>query len=155
MYYVHPNQFDDQRIKEVDEMIDRYVQSSKSISINNDKTVQWCMDNAYNILSQYYSITKECKLFELYKYELDGERTISPVTIQNKDNIHTFILYTRKDPGINGGNLIIYKGGDIVSVVRPITGTIVCMDDSTYHRAEMMSGMGVKSCVVIQFSKTI
>ncbi len=168
---------DVEKIEEIEEMINRYVMTSSMSNIYHkelltydsgsirtlkikDKTALWCLDTAYDILSTYYPIKKECRLFEIWKYQLDGDRTIeSPLSMHtdndNGDHIHTFILYTRKDPCINGGNLIIYKdgNGEISSIVRPKAGTIVCMDGDTYHCPEMMSGIGTRSCIVIQFAR--
>ena len=187
MYHVHPKlpAIDDEKIREVNDMIDRYANFyekdvyhcfiNRDTDEANDKTVKWCLDTAYNILSQYYPITKECKSFEFWKYVLDGERTVDSIHTDNDngDDIHTFILYTRKDTGINGGNLLFYKQeygksskrknrtftfyqkerGEIESIVRTETGTIVCIDGNAYHRPEMMSGVGVRSCIVLQFTR--
>ena len=178
-YFV--DQFDEKMVSDVEEMIDRYISTKENETCNiyhkelltydgddgstrtlktKDKTALWCLNTAFEILSKYYPVKNECRLFEIWKYQLNGERTIeSPLTMHtdndNGDDIHTFILYTRKDPGIHGGNLIIYKNcdGEISAIVRPKAGMIVCMDGDTYHRPEMMSGIGTRSCVVIQFAK--
>jgi hypothetical protein len=114
-------------------------------------------DLSYNILSKYYPISKNCKLFELWKYEIDNNTIKPPLAIHtdndNGDNIHTIIIYTKKDNTVKGGNLLIYDYEKLIDIIDTKQGTVICMNGDTRHCPENMSGKGIRSCAVLQFSK--
>jgi hypothetical protein len=121
---------------------------------NNNPKITQLIDFAYNTLKKYFKIRNECVHFEMWSYNPNNTKIISPLDIHtdndNGDNIHTFILYTQKDNTIVDGNLTIYEGKpDIVTIN---TGDIVCLDGNTMHRPNDIGGTGFRNCIVLMFN---
>jgi hypothetical protein len=171
-YYLYSDGIETDFIEKLNDIVNKYSKKNggwlndyyyyADISLNSleyeKDFINKFTDLCYNILKEYYPISKKCKLFELWKYEINNNTIKSPLAIHtdndNGYNIHTIIIYTQKDNTVKGGNLFIYDDYEkLVDIIDTKKGTVICMNGDTKHYPQDMSGKGIRSCVVLQFSK--
>ncbi len=146
-------------------MVDNYVKQKKEgvyfanmLCHIDQQTVISCIDTCYAILSQNYSIKKNCKRFEAWKHKVvNNEKLSHPFSIYNDTriirNTHIIIVCTKKDDTLNGGNLLIYNDNKLENVLKLSSGSVLCINGNTFHSPQIMSGNGERNCIVLEFEK--
>ena len=117
------------------------------------------LTKASSILQEYnYPIDNNNYHLDFHRYNLFGEKVSSRLDWHCDDYgdvnypVNTAIFYLRKDPSIDGGNLIV-KEKKIQNTISVKDNTIVLMDGRLEHKPEDLTGFGCRDSIVVQFKR--
>lgn len=101
-------------------------------------------------------------MIEYWRHRLfnDEMKHIFPIHCDNdgliSGEVNTCIFYLRKDKLFTGGDLNIYSNScfpKILEVIETTAMKILLFDGNIYHSVSKMKGIGIRDCIVVQFSK--
>ncbi len=118
------------------------------------------VNNAYQMMTTNgFSCNKNKLFIEFQEYNLDGLiDKYSVFTWHYDDNAahnfkcNTMIIYLNKDESLNGGNFLYYYDGKYKKIFVK-NNTIVMCSGRLVHTPEILSGIGKRKSIVIQFER--
>ena len=117
------------------------------------------LTKASSILQEYnYHVDNNNYHLDFHRYNLFGEKVSSKLDWHCDDYggvnypVNTAIFYLRKDPSIDGGNLIV-KENNTENTITIKDNTIVLMDGRLEHKPEDLKGFGCRDSIVVQFKR--
>jgi hypothetical protein len=137
-----------------------YAISVEELKPNIDSNLIELVQDAKKRLGEIELTIDETKgVIEFHKYTISGK--LNPIFPEHEDDfggvnykVETVIYYVRKDSGVTGGDIRVYKDESTFDTINtaPVKGKIrvVAFSGTVTHTATEMDGEGERWCIVVQ-----
>ncbi len=121
-------------------------------------------ESVHHLESHGFHVDPSSWTIDMHQYNLQGQPMDTPLgwhkdDINGKD-VHTLILYLRKDSSLMGGNLLVRNNSDKDSEIteddwsiKVSPSWIVLMGGQVNHKPQDLSGHGIRNSLVFQFAR--